>query len=179
MTQKVNQVIFEFDQGVIENIKKAFTDKSSVEIGILNGTKTDIKKAAVHEFGYAFPVTPGMNSWFWHKTGKNLKASRTHIWVPARSFMRKTVSNRGRDFMEWIQATENSVLEAIVMGNWKTQLDHFGRKWVMYIKECFATRGFGQWQPLSAFTVWKKGHDTPLHESGRLSTSIDSQVVMK
>ena len=172
-----SQVIFEIDQEVLDNIKKAFSDRSQVEIGLLNMGGDDGVKALTHEFGNDIAVTPAMSGYFKQRFGTYLKKPEIHI--PQRSFMRKTVAHKGEDFIGWLATTADIILDSIVSGNWTRQLETFGRVWVGYIKECFDTRGFGQWAPLSSLTVLKKGHDVPLVETGRMRDHIQSQVVQR
>ena len=172
-----SQVIFEFDEGILENIKKTFADKSSVEIGVLSGGKT-AAVAKVQEFGASPRVSEKMRYWFGGH-GVNLSAGKTHIHIPQRSFLRKTAYHKQGDFMKWLEGKSEGLLELIVTGNWGIALQQFAWKWKSYVKECFATRGFGQWFPLASFTVMDKGHDTPLVRTGRLEKSIDAKVVEK
>lgn len=46
--------------------------------------------ARVHEEGALIPVTPKMRAYFRHRWGINLKASTTHITIPARPFIKPT-----------------------------------------------------------------------------------------
>jgi hypothetical protein len=170
-----SQVIFEIDQEILENIKKVFADRSSVEVGLLNMGGDDGVKALTHEFGNDIAVTPAMSGYFKQHFGSYIKKPEIHI--PQRSFMRKTVAQKPEEFLGWLAATADIILESIVYGNWARQLDTFGRVWVGYIKECFDTRGFGQWAPLSKLTIMKKGNDIPLVETGRMRDHIQSTVV--
>lgn len=176
----MSKVVFEFDDAIITNIEKTFKDKSFVEIGIVDGKSN---KAAflggIHEFGARVPVTQKMRAWFAWWFGVSLRKDKTHITIPSRSFLRKTVVRKHMDFTQYLTANSERFLSDMLYGRWRDALDDFGMKWVDYIKECFHTRGFGTWPKLSRLTVMDKGHDFPLVRSGRLAGSIDHKVINK
>jgi hypothetical protein len=175
-----SKVVFEIDQKILDNIRATFKDKSKVEIGILNSAGGKNGPAAIggyQEFGAKVPVTERMRGWFFNVHHIQLKATTKYIFIPARSFLRKTASYRADAFMAQLNGASDSILFDIVEGNWRNSLKRMGEIWVQFIKECFTSRGWGSWRPLSSFTKMDKGHDEPLYKSGQLERSIESQVV--
>ena len=166
-------MVFEFDHAALKNIIAAFEDRSKIEIGIPEGDSTLSTIAAAHEFGANIPVTDKMKGYFKGHFGFWL--SKTAINIPARSFIRKTVSQKAETFLGDINAGQDFILLNMAEGAWLGQLEDFGRKWVGYIRQCFETSGFGQWQPLSALTI-SDGGSTPLIRTGKLMNAITSKV---
>lgn len=71
-------------------------NEETVFIGVKKGTKHGegdaIQIARVHEFGCTIEVTPKMRA-FLHYEGIHLKASTTHIHIPARPFLRPVLQS--------------------------------------------------------------------------------------
>ena len=76
---------------------QVFNSENSVFIGVKKGVKCKdgkdaVQIAAVHEFGCTIEVTPKMRAYL-HYQGIHLKKETTHIYIPARPFLRPVLKN--------------------------------------------------------------------------------------
>jgi phage gpG-like protein len=145
--------------------------------------------AAVHEFGASPRVTAKMRTWFFENFGIRLKASTTHIRIPARSFLRNTLFYKKHHFAAFIYEKRQSIIGLLSVGDLNKVLFSFGAKWVEYVHEAFDTAGFGTWAPLKSLT-WtihdykarlrgskKRRGDKTLMDTGSLRQAITNDVV--
>jgi hypothetical protein len=63
-------------------------NQTQLRVGFL--TPAMAKIAVINEFGINYPVTPKVRAWF-QSQGINLKSTTTHIHIPARPFMQRTI----------------------------------------------------------------------------------------
>ena len=73
---------------------QVLNDAEQVFIGVKKGKEINI--AAVHEFGTTINVTPKMRAYL-HFNGLHLRKDTTHIYIPARPFLRPVL--RSREFI--------------------------------------------------------------------------------
>lgn len=173
------KVVFELDAEMIGNIRKTFADRSSVEIGVMDADRKLMTIARAHEFGARVPVTEKMRRWFAWYFGVPIRKDTMYIHIPQRSYLRKTVAQKHRDFISFLRSQTDMLEMLIVSGQWKIALDIFGSKWASFIRTCFKTGGFGQWDSLSPLTIFDKSGFLPLTRSGRLKESIKHKVNAK
>lgn len=132
----MSKTVFKYDRASLDNLQKFIEANHYVKIGVLasspkrppdpdTGKSIDaVKLAAVHEFG---------------------SPSRK---IPERSFLRKTMAMRKKDFNDFFDMGKDKIMRKIMMGEGDAFLFRVGEKWVNYVKETFAAQGPG-WAPLS------------------------------
>jgi hypothetical protein len=132
----MSKTVFKYDKASLDNLQKFIEANHYVKIGVLSlspkrppdkesGKSIDaVVLAAVHEFGSA--------------TRK----------IPERSFLRKTMAMRKKDFNDFFDMGKDKIMRQIMMGNGDVFLNKVGAKWVGYVHETFAAQGPG-WAPLS------------------------------
>lgn len=124
----------------------------------------------IHEFGSKGGSVPS------GETGPGAQETvTTRAAVPARSFLRMPLMTRLPDQLEKIGkdvwrslVTNQGLLVAL------KQLGVMGEN---IVQRAFETGGFGQWAPLSRYTIMKKGSSAILIDTGYLRKSITSAVV--
>lgn len=132
----MSKTAFKYDKASLDNLKKFIEENHYVKIGVLSisskrppdknsGKSIDaVVLAAVHEFG---------------------SPSRK---IPERSFLRKTMAMRKKDFNDFFDMGKDKIMMQIMAGNGDIFLNKVGAKWVGYVQETFAAQGPG-WAPLS------------------------------
>ena len=178
MKEKTPYYEINIDEKALENIKAALESKAYVKVGVLGGDMTGYI-AAVHEFGAAPRVTEKMRWWFLYKFGVMLKASTTRIRIPKRSFLQLTSIRKQDEFTTKLQSSRGKILDEIVGGRWASVLAKVGAIWVSFVHECFDTRGWGTWRPLSPLTIENRPGQSalPLQNTGKLKNSVSFEVV--
>ena len=182
---------FKYDERVVRNLKKAFSQESYVKVGILGGSGAQGSQAyiaGVHEFGGNPRVTDKMRRFFRAAFGASIRKDTTHIHIPRRSFIRLSLTQKGGEYTEWIKASRPQIFREIVAGNLFVILTKIGVQWENYIHECFRTSGWGSWPPISPITELGRLDDDakgngqvtrqPLRRTGALERSITHEVVL-
>lgn len=143
-------VKFSFDKQALQNIGRFFEQNNQVRIGVLskewkvNPNKKHERKigpvelAAVHEFG------------------------STKRRIPQRSFLRKTMVNRRKDYVKEIEGNRDSIMKMIARGDYIKFLSRVGAVWRAYVLDTFDLQGPG-WQALATSTMARRkakwGHE--------------------
>ena len=87
-----------------------FNEAERVFIGVKKGKEVNI--AAVHEFGATITVTPKMRAYL-HFNGLHLRKDTTHIYIPARPFLRSALQNQ--EFLNTVREIYlNALKEAFI-----------------------------------------------------------------
>lgn len=97
--------------------------------------------------------------------------------IPSRSFLRLPIELKEKDIVSSMGG--KTVQKAIENNQIKTVYSLLGVIAEGYVKQAFASGGYGQWEALSASTIKKKGSSAPLIDTGQLRRSITSDVVKK
>lgn len=97
--------------------------------------------------------------------------------IPSRSFLRLPIELKEKDIMKAMGG--KTVTAAIEAGQIKTAYSLLGVIAEGYVKQAFASKGYGQWEALKQATIDAKGSSTPLIDSGQLRRSISSDVIRK
>jgi hypothetical protein len=172
----MSKTVFKYDKTALDNLQKFIEANHYVKIGVLSispkrppdkktGKSIDaVVLAAVHEFG---------------------SPSRK---IPERSFLRKTMAMRKKDFNDFFDMGKDKIMKLIMDGNGDVFLNKVGAKWVGYVHETFAAQGPG-WKDLSdrriaerSVTGRAKGNKDPekhsiLWDTGAMLRSIIHEVV--
>lgn len=96
--------------------------------------------------------------------------------IPMRSFLRMPLHQKSDMILEHVRKHSKKAVEA---GDIDQVLKNLGVACEMVIGMAFSTGGFGQWKPLSDFTVEQKGHSLILIESRQMERAITSKVEAK
>lgn len=95
--------------------------------------------------------------------------------IPARSFLRVPLVTELPNKMRLIGAKVWSAL--VEKQGIRFALEQLGLAGVQVVEMAFRTGGYGQWAPLKAFTIRRKGSAAILIDSGQLRRSVSSAVV--
>lgn len=146
----------------------------SVEVGVLGTSGSDIQMiATVHEFGARIAVTPKIRGFF-AAAGFPLKSTTTHIVIPERAPLRRTIDSpqTQRQIVEELEdgidawlAGQISVLEV---------LEGVGLVLAASVRTAIADGLAPENHPL---TVIRKGSAKPLVDKGRLINAYTHRVV--
>lgn len=182
---------FKYNEKIIENLRKALSGDSYVKVGVLGSGGSEgsqVYIAGVHEFGGHPRVTDKMRGYFRAVFGASIKKTTTHITIPQRSFIRLSLATKSGEYSDWIKGNRDKIFTELAQGNIWTVLTKVGMKWENYIHECFRTRGWGQWAPISGLTEMGRRQDdakgkgkvtrSPLRRTGALERSITHEVVL-
>jgi phage gpG-like protein len=97
--------------------------------------------------------------------------------IPARSFLRMPLEAKQKDIVQAMAGQQTqSYLEKGQIKNVYRNLGFFAEA---FVKQAFASGGFGQWKPNKPATIARKGSDKPLIDSSQLRRSITSDVVKR
>jgi hypothetical protein len=97
------------------------------------------------------------------------------LGIPARSFLRVPLAE---ELPKKLRQIGEAVWKALLLSKGLfNALEQMGLAGVQVVEGAFRTGGYGRWQPLSAFTIRKKGSSAILIDSGQLRRSISSAVV--
>lgn len=137
--------------------------KYRVKIGILTGKaslkhgefKTNVEIGAIQEFG-------------------SIKAN-----IPKRSFIRFPIEHKRKDLKKKLRKNKDKIIEYIEEGNTKKIFTNIGLEAEGIIQDAFNTRGFGKWVDNAPITIFLKGSDAPLIDTGQLRRTITSKVIKK
>ena len=166
----------------------------SIRVGIIGsiGSKqhpdTELTMAelgAIHEFGANISTTDKMKGYFWHRWG--IHKSNNDVVIPARSFLRMPIL--GKDGKkELTKAVKDNISADDDINKYLSEHDSkfmldvaniVGLTALKRVQEAFETGGFGQWKPISTFTLSnRKGaaDNPPLNDTGDLRESITYEV---
>lgn len=72
--------------------------------------------------------------------------------IPERSFLRKTMATREKDFKSWVSEGRDVIAKMIKEAKTDEILKKIGAKWVSYVVQTFRDQGPG-WAPLSPKTL--------------------------
>lgn len=145
------------DLSLLEDLKKSFSGKNIVKVGVLAGDSsrddelTNAEIGLKHEFG---------------SVSEN---------IPPRSFLRMPLEAKKQDLVKTLETKKAK--KAITEGDLDSALELMGVAAEGIIQEAFSTRGFGEWQENSPATIAKKKSSSPLIDTGQLRRSISSEVV--
>lgn len=171
-----------------EFIKKAQEQKAQLNVGFL--TETTAKVAIIQEYGAHITVTEKMRKWFMRE-GLQIKKSNPKadismyfvkvgkvITIPARAFMKKTKTTYSKGWSEFLIKLINSQEIAKDPNNLNVEdlLNTLGERIEDQIQATIADGGF---TPNAAFTIARKGKDTPLHDTGKMKQDIAHEVIRK
>ena len=154
---KVKAVNLDF----LKNIQATLTDLKRVKVGIIGNQATE-KHAGTFQTNAEIGLLQEIGS---------IRAR-----IPARSFLKMPIMRNQREFKQFLLENKDKVLELILEGKEDELFAKIGIKAEAYIQEAFDTRGFGQWQENSPYTVSMKGSDSPLIDTAQLRRSISSEV---
>lgn len=97
---------------ILQRLRDLARSNGLVKAGIVEGSRNAaevLKYAPIQEFGGQIEVTPKMRGFLAANYGIHLKASKTHITIPARSFLRTT-------FQEHWQEWRDIIAQALAAG---------------------------------------------------------------
>ena len=97
---------------LLQRLRDLARSNGLVKAGILEGSRNAaevLEYAPIQEFGGQIEVTPKMRGFLAANYGIYLKASKTHITIPARSFLRTT-------FLEHWQEWRDIIAQALAAG---------------------------------------------------------------
>lgn len=97
--------------------------------------------------------------------------------IPPRSFLRLPVETKGKEIMSAMGG--KTIQAAIEAKQYKTAYALLGVVAEGYVKQSFATSGYGQWAALKPATVKAKGSSRPLIDTGQLRRSVTSDVIKR
>lgn len=178
----------------LNNLMKDLGRNISIRIGIIGSeaykkhSDTELTMAelgAIHEFGATINPTDAQKGYFWHRWG--IHKSNRPIVIPTRSFLRmpllskegknvlrKAVNDQlstDREFNKAVGQADSTLLTDVANILALTALKR--------VQEAFETSGFGQWKPVSQFTLQNRKGDAgnpPLNDTGDLRESITFEV---
>ena len=97
--------------------------------------------------------------------------------IPIRSFLRMPLMTKSAEILNLFeskfvqkQVEKKGIRELFVLAGIKAEA---------IIQEAFSTRGFGSWKKNAPLTIFLKGSDSPLIDTGELAKSITSEVIKK
>lgn len=97
--------------------------------------------------------------------------------IPPRSFLRFPIELKEKEIMKAMGG--KTVQNAVENGQFKTAYALLGVIAEGFVKQAFASGGYGQWDALSPSTIAAKGSSTPLIDTGQLRRSVSSDVIKK
>lgn len=186
---QVNKVTVNF--GKLSKVLQKLDKKRSIRVGILG--KDGIQKVAdsdltmaelgaVHEFGARIKVTPKMRGFLGY-LGIHLKKETTEIVIPIRSFLRAALlTKEGKKALQvWTVDEKEAFIEYLNKDTISADVlaTTIGTKALERVLESFNTGGFGEWEPITAFTrEHRKGNaaNPPLDSTGEVKNSITFEV---
>lgn len=153
------------DFGQLNNLVKAMSQKAVVRIGIMGaknskhtsddgkgGMLTNAEIGAIHEFG----------------------SLSGHL--PARSWLRMPI-HKGAAFI--VKKAKEEIKVMAEKGSILPILVNIGIRCEQFIQRAFASRGFGEWEPIKPATKKAKGSSAILIDTGQLRRSVSSKVVLR
>ena len=111
--------------------------------------------------------------------GSNIEIGTKHEFgnfeenLPQRSFLRMPFFVKKDQIMD---VAVNSIAEGLKEGNLGEVYNKIADECTHVVKGAFASGGYGNWKPLTDFTVGRKGNSTILVETGQLRDVIKSKV---
>lgn len=93
--------------------------------------------------------------------------------IPARSFLRMPITLHSKEIMKDAMAEIPNIWQK---GGMLIFLKRVGIAAENVVQQAFASRGFGNWQPLKASTIARKGSDAPLIDTSQLRRAIASRA---
>lgn len=146
-----------------------------VQVGWREQTKYDAdtpvyKVAQIQEYGARIPVTDKMRKWF-AVQGFPLSKHTTEIVIPPRAFMRKTVDNHQK---EWVDKFKNDLVK-VFDGKMTLEkaMDKLGAIIQGDLKETISTFSEPANSPM---TIAMKGFNAPLRNTGVMLDTVDYEV---
>lgn len=158
----------------INDIQKQFEilERKNINIGVLDSESPKILMIAhVQEFGIQIKITDKMRRYL-RMMGLFLKDSTTHINIPERSFIRRTVDEKENDILKF----KNERIDKMIDGNMTAieYLNELGKYMVELTKETLIKLDSPKNHP---FTANQKGSSNPLIDTGKLLESISYEIV--
>lgn len=158
---------FQSDTKGLDNLNKVFKDlgKMYTDVGVLEGNmypdsdKTVAEVGAIQEFGS-------------DKLGRD-DISRP---IPARSFVKFPIESKMGKIVE---AVARGASKDLAEGGAERIMNKLGAACDKQIQLAFETGGFGEWKPLSKFTIRKKKSSAILIDTALLRKSISWRVGKK
>lgn len=97
--------------------------------------------------------------------------------IPPRSFLRMPLELKQEEIIQGMASYRTQ--KSLEDGEIKRVYRDLGLYAEGFVKQAFATGGFGQWAPNKPSTVAQKGSDKPLIDTAQLRRSITSDVIKK
>lgn len=94
--------------------------------------------------------------------------------IPIRSFLRMPLTTHSNEIEDVLKT--KTAKNMVDKKGIKALITLLGVKGEAIVQEAFASRGFGTWAKNSAYTIAKKGSDSPLVDTGELRKTITSEV---
>ncbi len=159
--------IVKYDMSGLNNFIKALDDsgKYRIRVGVL-GSKVNRKKGDTTQTNAEIG--------FKHEYGSYEEN------VPQRSFLRMPMHEKMEEILEMVRMAGN-ILTLLAAGNFKQIYKLLGVACESIIGDAFETSGFGNWKPLSEYTIERKiqHNPDPLINTRQLQRSITSKVELK
>lgn len=157
--KNIDTIIKELDKGLV------------LEVGIMGEKASEVHKVKNEKGELVSPQKPLTNAFIGavHEYGSVSRG------IPARSFLRMPIRMK---LASVLQKAGLFFVDMVKKGKYAQWLGNLGLELEDVIYEAFHSRGFGQWQALKPQTIKRKGSDMPLLDTGQLSASISSRVVM-
>lgn len=97
--------------------------------------------------------------------------------IPPRSFLRMPVEVKQKEIVQGMASYRTK--NALENGNIKRVYQDLGLYAEGFVKQAFASGGFGTWKGNAESTIAQKGSDRPLIDTAQLRRSITSDVIKK
>lgn len=97
--------------------------------------------------------------------------------IPPRSFLRMPVEVKQQEIVQGMASYRTK--NALEKGEIKRVYRDLGLYAEGFVKQAFASGGYGNWAPNKPSTVAQKGSDKPLIDTAQLRRSITSDVIKK
>lgn len=158
----MKQTVIDYNIDGLEKLMKQIGGDWVARVGILEG-KAGAKHAGTNTTNGEIGVV--------HEMG-----SITNN-IPSRSFLRLPVETKQKEIIKSMGG--KTVQSAIENNQIKTVYSLLGVIAESFVKQAFASGGYGQWPALKPATIARKGSSAPLIDTGQLRRSITSDVVKK
>ena len=90
-----------------------------------------------------------------------------------RSFLRFPLEYKNKEIAKYLEKNHETIMKDLTLDKGIRRIYFkIGTRAKLIIKDAFFTGGFGQWSPLKASTIRRKGNDLILVDSGQLEKAI-------